>query len=121
MVSPRFFYKGEVYLVDNRSIGRVPPTWAVLQNKYDPMSGLPFVDVQLANGALAGGQMNVAEAPIPRSQSKIDDASSVPQALEAKVTPYLCHEGMEYQLEEPPSVAQKRISFETGLCRTTAS
>jgi len=25
---------------------------------------------------------------------------------------------MEYQLEEPPSVAQKRISFEVGLCRT---
>jgi len=102
MVSPRFFYKGEVYLVDNRSIGRVPPTWAVLaRNKHDPMSGLPFVDVQLATGALAGGQMNVAEAPIPRSQSKIDDASSVPQALEAKVTPYLCHEGMELVLKNP--------------------
>ena len=72
-----FFYEGEVYFVDNRSIGRVPPTWAVLaRNKHDPMSGLPFVDVQLATGALAGGQMNVAEAPIPRSQSKNEDASS---------------------------------------------
>jgi len=127
-----FFFGGEVYLVDNRSIGRVPPTWAVLaRSKYDPESGLPFVDVQLAAGTvLAAGQVNIVEVRSPGNQPKYGESCHLPQSLtprfksliltqaKCEVTPYPCHEGLDFQEESVPSVTQQRISFEIGLCRT---
>jgi len=122
-----FFYEGEVYLVDNRSIGRVPPTWAVLaRSKYDPVSGLPFVDVRLKAKTLEFGQLNVAETRILENQPNSDGSCDVPRALEAEaltpalsdedcsVMPYPYHEGMEYQLENSPCITQTRASFEIG-------